>query len=220
MMNLRLSLPEGDEVRETLPMWFVKAQCARSGFPRMRGKPLAPREDAVDVDVLESVIDHTYFLGEVLGALCPDLAARVLAADPFAWVPPDATEGRESLSDDEVVEMYATPQNFASELQRTRPDWEWIPWWWLGNEGTQVPYAFRGRMRVLLRRQFAVHVLYRLKHRDDFGDRVEAYRERYDERRLGAFASWDARGLTAWAEEAVEAFERITGPLPVLLGRE
>ncbi len=220
MMNLRLSLPEGDEVRETLPMWFVKAQCVRSGFPKMRGKGLAPREDAVDIDALEFAIGHTYFFGEVLGALCPALANRVLAADPFAWVPLDATEGRESLSDGEVVEMYTTPLNFASELRRTRPDWEWIPWWWLGNEGTQVPYAFRGRMRVLLRRQFAVHVLYRLKHQDDFWGRVEAYRDRYNERRIGTFASWDAEGLTAWVEGVVEAFERINGPLPVLLGRE
>lgn len=220
MTNLRLSLPEGDEVRDTFPMWFVRAQCVRAGFPKMRGKPLSPREEAVDVDTLELAIAHAYFLGETLGALCPDLAARVLAADPFAWVPLDASDGRDRLSDAEVVQMYAAPMNFATELRQTRPDWEWIPWWWLGNEGTQVPYAFRGRMRVLLRRQFAMHVLYRLNHRDEFWARVEAYREGYDERHVGLFTSWDAEALAAWAEDAVEAFERLHGRLPALLGQD
>ena len=72
-------------------------------------------------------------------------------------------------------------------------------------------------MHVLLRRFFAVHVLYGIKNRADFWSRAESYRQRFDEQsRTGTFAPWDPEGLTAWVEGAVEAFQRINGPLPAV----
>ncbi len=36
---------------------------------------------------------------------------------------------------------------------------------------------------------------------------------------MGPLAPWDPEGLTAWAEGAVEAFQRINGPLPAAHGQ-
>lgn len=221
MTNLRWSLPDGEEMGEPFPLWFVRAQCVRSGFPKLKGNGFAQREDGIDLSVLERAIDHTYFLGEALGALCPDLAGRVLAADPSSRVALDASAGRMSLSDREVAELYAAPLNFATELLRTQPDPAWLPWWWLGSQGSTPPHTGRARMHVLLRRFFAVHVLYGIKNRADFWSRAESYRQRFDEQsRTGTFAPWDSEGLTAWVEGAVEAFQRIIGPLPAVRGQD
>lgn len=218
MTSLRY-LADGEETAEPFAVWFIRGQCVRSGFPKLRGKGFAHREDGVDLVALEFAIDHTYFLGEALGALCPGLAARVLAADPSSRVALDASAGRMSLSDREVADLYAAPLNFATELLRTQPDPAWLPWWWLGSQGSTPPHTGRARMHVLLRRFFAVHVLYGIKNQTDFWGRAESYRLRSHEKsRTGAFAAWDPDGLTAWVEGAVEAFQRVNGRLPAVLG--
>lgn len=217
MTNLRLSLPEGDDPREPLPLWLVRALCIRSGFPKLKGKGFTQHEDGIDLSVLEFAIDHAYFFGLALGSLRPDLARRVLAADPAGWAALDASTGRITMSDREVDERFAAPENFATEQLRMQPELAWLPWWWMGRQGSTPPHTGRARMHVLLRRFFAVNVLYGVGHPTEFRSHAEDYRQRFDERRpVGAFAFLprDAGGLTAWIEETVEAFERINGPLP------
>lgn len=216
MTNLRLSL-EGDDWREPLPLWLVRALCIRSGFPKLKGEGFARREDGIDLSVLESAIDHVYFFGLALGSLRPDLAGRVLAADPAGWAALDASTGRITMSDREVAERFAAPENFATDQIRTQPERAWLPWWWLGQRGSSPPHTGRARMQVALRRCFAVNVLYGVGHPAEFSDHAEDYRGRFDERcRVGPFAFLprDVDGPTAWVEETVEAFERISGPLP------
>lgn len=72
-------------------------------------------------------------------------------------------------------------------------------------------------MHVVLRRFFAVNVLYGIGHPAEFWRHTEDYRERFDGRRpSGPSMSLprDIEGLAVWVEETIEAFERISGPLP------
>lgn len=196
-----------------LPVWVVGWMCFKAGFPKKRGGLLSKREDYVEVRYLEYAINHTYFLGEALGALCPDLAIAVLAADPSSWVPVDVSAGRVGLSDEEVARMYAASWNFATDVA-TQADAEWLLWSWLNNEDSRVPRDDRATFHLLLRRFFAVHVLYGLKNRDGFWSRAERYRRLTNEKSQGAqFGAWEPKGVTEWVEEAVGAFEEKMGPL-------
>ncbi len=215
MTNIRLSFPE--DMGEPLPLWLVRALCGRSGFPKLRGSGFAQREDGIDLPVLESAIDQVYFFGLALGALRPDLARRVLASDPAGWAALDASSGRTTMSEREVAELFAAPENFATEQIRSQPDLAWLPWWWMGRLGSAPPHTGRARMHVMLRRFFAVNVLYGIAHPVEFPHRADDYRERYDDRRAfhpSSALPHDMEGLAVWVEETVEAFERINGPLP------
>ena len=221
MTNLRWFFADGGDENpdpvDPLSLWLVRAQCIRTGFPQLRGRGFGPREESVDVAVLEFAIDHAYFFGEALGALRPDLAARVLAADPSSRVALDATSGRTSMSDREVAEMYAAPMNFATEQRELQPENTWLPWWWLGRPGSTPPHTVRARMHVMLRRHFAAHVMYRMKIREDFWERAERHRERLPGQALtGLFGPWDHERLTIWVEETIEAYQRINGALPIV----
>jgi hypothetical protein len=219
MTYLRWSLPDGEEeMGEPFPIWFVRAECMRVGYPKLRGDGFVQREDGIDLSALERAIDLTYLFGDALGSLCPDLAVRVLAADPSSQVALDASAGRMRLSDREIADLHAAPSNYATEALRAKPDADWLPWWWLGAQGTSPPHTGRARMHVLLRRFFAVHVLYGLANPADFISRAEHGPTLVAGEGRIAVASWDSEGLTAWVEETLEAFQRIVGPLPAVVG--